>query len=323
MKTIAFFNNRGGVGNTALVYHLACIFSDLGLRVVAADLDPQANLTTMFLDEDRLESLLSKGNRNRTVLGSLLPLLDGDEAIDDPHVEVVNEVGLLAGDLSLARFEDDFSRQWLLCLEGKKRAFRFTGALNEVFSRASKTMDAQIVLIDVGPNLGAINRAALVAADHVVIPLAPELISLRGLGDLGPRLSEWGKGWRERLAKAPDGMELPKGHMKPLGYIVMRQTGRLDNPAYQKWMTRIPPTYREAVLHEHCGEAHDTDPNYVATLKHYRSLRSLAQEARKPMFNLKPADGAIGGHAEAVQRCYRDFCSLAREIAKRAGVALP
>ena len=58
-------------------------------------------------------------------------------------------------------------------------------------------------------------------------------------------------------------------------------------------------------------------------LKHYRSLMPLAQEARKPMFFLKPADGAIGGHASAVQDCYRDFRELARRIADRCGVALP
>jgi chromosome partitioning protein len=43
---IAFFNNKGGVGKTSLVYHLAWMYRDLGLRVLAADFDPQANLTT-------------------------------------------------------------------------------------------------------------------------------------------------------------------------------------------------------------------------------------------------------------------------------------
>jgi cellulose biosynthesis protein BcsQ len=52
---IAFFNNKGGVGKTSLVYHLAWMYLDLGLKVIAADLDPQANLTAAFLDEDRLE----------------------------------------------------------------------------------------------------------------------------------------------------------------------------------------------------------------------------------------------------------------------------
>jgi len=45
MKAVAFFNNKGGVGKTSLVYHLAWMYADLGLSVVAADLDPQASST--------------------------------------------------------------------------------------------------------------------------------------------------------------------------------------------------------------------------------------------------------------------------------------
>lgn len=56
-KVIAFFNNKGGVGKTSLVYHLAWMYADLGKRVVAADLDPQANLTSAFLEVDTLERL--------------------------------------------------------------------------------------------------------------------------------------------------------------------------------------------------------------------------------------------------------------------------
>ncbi len=54
---IAFFNNKGGVGKTSLVYHLAWMYHDLGLRVLVADFDPQANLTAAFLAEERLEEI--------------------------------------------------------------------------------------------------------------------------------------------------------------------------------------------------------------------------------------------------------------------------
>ena len=57
VPVITFFNNKGGVGKTSLVYHLAWMLSDLGHRVLACDLDPQANLTAAFLDEGRLEKL--------------------------------------------------------------------------------------------------------------------------------------------------------------------------------------------------------------------------------------------------------------------------
>jgi len=328
MKTIAFFNNKGGVGKTSLVYHLAWMYVDLGLSVVAADLDPQANLTAMFLDEGELEVLWPSEAPARTILAPLLPLLEGEGAIAAPHVEEIGSVGLLAGDLALAGFEDELSQQWPYCLEGKRRAFRVIGAFHEVMARAATAREADIILVDVGPNLGAINRAALIAADHVAIPLAPDLFSLKGLQNLGPRLREWRAGWQERLGKRPQGLDLPEGRMEPLGYVVMPRAVRLDRPvkAYARWMARIPAVYREAVLDEaspQSGVTIDRDPHCLSTLKHFRSLMPLAQEARKPMFFLKPADGAIGGHARAVQDCYRDFRSLAFEVAKRAGVTLP
>ncbi len=60
MKTIAFFNNKGGVGKTSLVYHLAAMFSELGIAVVAADFDPQSNLTSMCFPDERIEALYDR-----------------------------------------------------------------------------------------------------------------------------------------------------------------------------------------------------------------------------------------------------------------------
>ncbi len=74
MKTIAFFNNKGGVGKTTLVYHLACMIADRGETVLAVDLDPQANLTSMFLTEDELELLWPDGEHPKTIFGALRPV---------------------------------------------------------------------------------------------------------------------------------------------------------------------------------------------------------------------------------------------------------
>ena len=57
VPVLTFFNNKGGVGKTSLVYHLAWMLSDMGYRALACDLDPQANLTAAFLNEERLEKL--------------------------------------------------------------------------------------------------------------------------------------------------------------------------------------------------------------------------------------------------------------------------
>ena len=239
MKTLAFFNNKGGVGKTSLVYHLAWMYADLGLSVLAADLDPQANLTSMFLDDDRLEALWT-GSPAETVYGALLPLLEGTGDIGRPHVEdVAPGLGLLVGDLSLSAAEDELSTQWPECLDRKPRAFRVLSALWRILDLAAREREVPLVLVDVGPNLGALNRAALVATDHVAIPLAPDLYSLQGLRNLGPTLRRWRAEWQERHERNPvAGLSLPAGQMRPAGYVVLQHAVRLDRPvkAYARWM---------------------------------------------------------------------------------------
>jgi hypothetical protein len=86
-------------------------------------------------------------------------------------------------------------------------------------------------------------------------------------------------------------------------------------------MDRIPNEYRQSVANEPSdfNVRVEDDPYCLAALKHYRSLMPLAMEARKPMFRLKPADGAIGAHAQAVRDCYTDFYALAVRILAAIG----
>ena len=324
---IGFFNNKGGVGKTSLVYHLAWMYSDLGIRVVAADLDPQANLTAAFLEEDRLEELWPDRDHPLSIFGSIQPLLRGIGDIADPHLEYIEEnLGILVGDLWLSGFEDELSSVWPDCMDRKERAFRVISAFWRIMQNAALNHQADIILMDLGPNLGAINRAALISANYVVVPLSPDLFSLQGLRNLGPTLRRWREEWNERIGKNPVDLKLPSGSMKPVGYIVMQHSVRLDRPvkAYDRWIERIPDVYRNAVLGEP-GESNISvgdDPHCLALLKHYRSLMPLAQEAHKPMFHLKPADGAIGAHVMAVRGAKHDFDNLAKEIARRTEISL-
>lgn len=323
MKTIAFFNNKGGVGKTSLTFHLAWKLSDLGFSMVAADLDPQANLSSMFLDEERLEEIWPNETHKESILGSIDPILRGVGDVQSPHIENISDnLGLIVGDLGLSTFEDTLSYNWALCSDGKEAAFRTISAFYRLMLSASRLRKAEFILIDVGPNLGAINRAAIIAADYVVMPLGPDLFSLQGLRNLGPTLRRWRSEWADRLNKNPDpGLELPAANIFPLGYIVMQHAVRLDRPvkAYRRWIDRMPGEYREAVLSQSRGRAPSvqSDPFCLAQLKHYRSLMPLAMEARKPMFGLRPADGAIGAHQGAVQECDRDFTSLAKTILRK------
>jgi cellulose biosynthesis protein BcsQ len=329
MKTIAFFNNKGGVGKTSLVYHLAWMFADRGVPVLAADLDPQANLTAMFLNEERLEEIWPEDEEHKaTIFGAVRPILRGIGDIARPPVEqIVQNLGLLPGDLGLSGFEDKLSDAWPRCHNSDEAAFRIMTAFHRLMYEMADGW-AELVLIDVGPNLGAINRAALIASDHVCVPLAPDLYSLQGLKNLGPALMGWRGTWADLTTKAPKDLSLPAGSMSPAGYVVMQHGMRDSRPvkAYQRWMDKIPPVYRTAVLGKPTTGVIpkvENDPNCMAQLKHYRSLMTLAMEAHKPMFHLKPADGAIGAHGEAVKDCRSDFLRLTQKVSAAAGLKLP
>ena len=54
MITIAFFNNKGGVGKTSLVYHLAWMYADLGISTVAVDIDRRQVRNQRRFDRDGL-----------------------------------------------------------------------------------------------------------------------------------------------------------------------------------------------------------------------------------------------------------------------------
>jgi len=323
---IAFFNNKGGVGKTSLVYHLSWMYADLGLRVLAADLDPQANLTAAFLEEERLEEFWPDGEHSKTVYGSIEPLLQGfGDIVAKPHAEEIDErLFLLLGDLALSRFEDELSQQWPQCLEKKERAFRVISVFWRVISRIVDEHEIQIVLVDLGPNLGAINRAVLVAADYLAVPLIPDLFSIQGLKNLGPSVKDWRAGWRDRRDRNPmKKLALPKGRMKPIGYVMMQHAEKMGRPmrAYERWAEKIPMVYSEQILGAK-PEAHANmdDANRLGLIRHYRSLMPMAQEAHKPIFHLLPADGAIGSHQNAVFEAKENFKQLAFEIAERCEV---
>ena len=326
MKTLTFFNNKGGVGKTSLVYHLAWMFAERGVDTLAIDLDPQANLTSMFLNNTQLETLWPDDTEHAdTVFGAVRPILRGTGDIALPQPQVIRErLGLIAGDLGLSLFEDKLSDAWPRCGEGDEAAFRATTAFHRLVAEQHDTAD-KVVLIDIGPNLGAINRAALIASDYIVMPLAADLFSLQGLKNLGPTVRAWRKSWQDKQAYAPQALSIPQGNMQPMGYVVMQHGVRDNRPvkAYQRWMKRIPNAYRQAVLEpSNTVPQIEDDPHNLAQLKHYRSLMPLAMEARKPMFHLRVADGAIGSHQEAVQTCHDDFRQLARQIAARCEIDL-
>ena len=236
--------------------------------------------------------------------------------MEHPH----ERLSLIVGDLSLSSAEDELSSQWPGCLDRQPRAFRVISALWRIMQKAAATDGADIILVDVGPNLGALNRAVLVATDYVAVPLAADLYSLQGLRNLGPTLKTWRDGWAERRSRNPiSELNIPMGTMRPIGYVVQQHSIRLSRPviAYDVWLNQIPEEYAQNLLEQSEGPYAPSpakDPNSLAMVKHYRSLVPMSQEAHKPIFNLTTADGALGSHAVAAKNAYGDFKELATAI---------
>jgi chromosome partitioning protein len=243
---------------------------------------------------------------------------------------------LLPGDVNLSSYEDALSGEWPNSMGDNNlyRPMRILSSFWQVMQMAASKVQADIILVDIGPNLGAINRSVLVATDYVVIPLGADLFSLQGLKNLGPTLKSWKALWQKRLdnwsgsseKQSYSDFQLPRGKMEPIGYLCQQHGVRLDRPvkAYDKWVQRIPETYRQSVLGEAVNShiRQEDDPYCLATIKHYRSLIPIAQELRKPIFKLTSADGAIGSHANAVQDAKKDFKQLAEKIANKIGMVL-
>lgn len=319
IPTVAFFNNKGGVGKTSLVYHMAWMYADQGYKVLAIDLDPQANLTAAMVEEERLEALWSPGGAP-TIYGAIAPLMGGTGDVSVPDREpIAPMLDLVVGDLAVSRFEDELASQWARCLDRQERAFRVISAFHRCIQGAAELAGADVALVDLGPNLGAINRAALVACRYIVMPVAPDLFSLQGLRNLGPTVRQWYAEWQDRIPRNPvPALGLPTEAMRAAGYVVLQHSIRLDRPmqAYDLWMSRIPGVYATAVLDLSTTIVQpSSDPHCLGMLKRYGSLMPMAQEARKPIFHLRPADGALGAHATAARDARDDFAVVANRIA--------
>ncbi|MDR0402609.1 MAG: AAA family ATPase [Treponema sp.] len=334
VPVLTFFNNKGGVGKTSLIYHLGWMFSYLGKKVLTADIDPQANLTAAFLTEDTIDKIWNEGPAGNTIYQCVKPLTGVGDILTPKLQDIAENLSLLPGDVALSSFEDQLSNEWPNSMNNVNlyRPLRILSAFWQILQIAADKVQAEIILVDIGPNLGAINRSVLIAADYVVIPMGADLFSLQGLKNLGPALKDWKELWTKRLdnwensndRKDHPELLLPEGKMRPIGYLCQQYGVRLSRPvrAYDKWVQRIPGVYREAVLGEKAaGEIkQEDDPNCISIIKHYRSLVPLAQEHRKPIFDLTPADGAVGSHANAVFSARDDFEKLSLKIMGKIGL---
>src|SRR5213595_1360909 len=161
-RVISFANQKGGVAKTTTTLNLGVAFAKHGLKVLLVDLDPQGNLTmSQGLNPDTIE---------RSMFDVLVHLLPIENVIEHKEVDLaVSSIDLAGAELALSS------------MIGRERA------LEKALAAVKENYD--YILIDTPPSLGLLTINALVASDHVIVPVQCEYLSLRGLVQLENTLS--------------------------------------------------------------------------------------------------------------------------------------
>ncbi len=325
MTIAAFYNPQGRSGVTSLVYHLAWMCSDAGLDVLVVDLDPQSSLTRMFANDEDLDPGVEVDAE-----GTLYDALGASNggATSFRVAEPAPGLGLAPGGLLLGTLVDELSRQWSAYLAGDAGTVPLLTALSRILDRSAADVGASMVLVDLGPNVGVLNRTALALADLVVAPVVTDLPSLQGLRVLGPTIRQWREEWVEaRSRNEASHPGLSEGGMQLIGYVVVQRANRLSRLIGRSWyMSRIPRIYSESILDGFVpSDTMDarSDPHCLGVLRPYDFLEPMAREASKPIFRLKSADGVAGGQERAVRHCHQEYRDLAKAITDRAGLVFP
>jgi cellulose biosynthesis protein BcsQ len=331
MKKIALFNHKGGVGKTTLTINIADAFADLGKTVLLVDADPQCNLTSFYIDEPELERMLGGSNEDgaeETLWSAVKPVVDGRGGIANlPEWQLGNgRVHILPGDVMISEYEEVLPAAWDQCFSRRTRGYDVTTALAQVVNRAAENVSADVCIYDVGPNVGALNRAILIDCDYFITPVAADLFSLRALSTVGRSVAKWITDWQtiRQLASPTDRPSLPRGKPTYLGYITSAfkvNSGRSAADPHADWEKRIAPRVRDRIT----KDLEAVDPklvpqggNKLGGIKHYQSLAASAQQ-------YGVAIGKLGryvnpGHTAAINAARADFADLAKEIVKRTGI---
>jgi chromosome partitioning protein len=156
MKTLAFANMKGGVGKTSLSAALAAELAKAG-NTLLIDGDPQASASG-WLACDTINAELAD------VLFEKQTLEEAVTATSCPQLFILPSFGL-GGELKV--FAENQAGQKHNCM---RKVVRSASSLGYSFC-----------IIDMHPDFGPLERAALIASDEVIVPVMPDAFAVSGL----------------------------------------------------------------------------------------------------------------------------------------------
>ncbi len=160
MRSIAFINQKGGVGKTTSTANVGACLAALGKKVLLIDLDPQANLSIHF------------GVNTQGTDSSIYQMMCGKKKVFDVLTKTkISGLDIIPSDIDLASAEVE-----LVNTVGRETIVRFY--IEEVLDRYD------YVLIDCPPSLGLLTLNALTIANEIFIPLQTEFFALQGVSKL-------------------------------------------------------------------------------------------------------------------------------------------
>ncbi|WP_411037440.1 ParA family protein [Shinella sp. BYT-45] len=327
--SIAFFNNKGGVGKTTLLCNVAAYAAvQRNLKVLVIDADPQCN-ATQYMFEDKKLSYFYEETSSFTVYNIIRPLSLGKGYSRDLNVTLSPRFGVdvLPGDPRLALTEDLLAKDWGSAVGGDSRGMRTTLMFAELMKRCEHY---DIVFFDVGPSLGSINRAVLLASDFFLAPMSIDIFSVKAIDNIAAWLTKWRKQWEVGVANVDDPDEVDTALARKLGflgYASQHYIAKTDGSGTKRAVNayeKIMKQFEEIVASELSSVAPSPALTNVFSLGEIPNLHSLipmSQTARAPVFGLKASDGVRGAHFSKVKEAKDTFGVVAEEILNRVGIA--
>lgn len=322
MQSITFFNNKGGVGKTTLLCNVAAYLSiEKHMKVLVIDADPQCNATQYMFDDDKLSHLYDETS-TLTIFSVVRPLAQGKGYSRDvkTHRSDRFNVDVIAGDPRLALTEDLLARDWGAAISGDVRGIRTSVLFVELLQRFA---EYDVILIDVGPSLGSINRAVLLASSYFVSPMATDIFSLKAIENIAEWFAEWTKRWKIGL----DNMDAEPGDIpvalpnaiKFAGYVTQQYISKTDSTgtrravsAYEKIISQVD----NLVSDNFSGAINVARPGQVnlGSIPNLYSLIPMSQTSRAPIFQLGSSDGVRGAHFAKVRDSRDIFASVSENL---------